>query len=323
MRTLTGSFHAHIVPAITSVGSAVPARTVTNKDLEATLATTDDWIRQRTGIERRHLASTEDKTGALAANAAQAALNASRLTAEELDAIIVATSTPDDAIVPTACQVQAALGASRAFAFDLAAACSGFVYACAMAGQWIKSGQVQHALVIGSETFSRLVNWSDRQTAILFGDGAGAVVLSAVPSSSDNWYCHLGADGSGKDLLFAPRGSYLQMKGREVFKFGVRVVTEELERLAAQSGLRLEEIDLWQYLCRFHSHRPGRSRPERATFPGKPCRPRRLRRRLNLGHLPFNLPTAGSRANKRRWERSHLPSFPGKRKYQEVVRICR
>ncbi|MDK2855879.1 MAG: 3-oxoacyl-[acyl-carrier-protein] synthase [Bacillota bacterium] len=245
MRTLTGSFHAYIVPAITSVGSAVPARTVTNKDLEAALATTDDWIRQRTGIERRHLASTEDKTGALAANAAQAALNASRLTAEELDAIIVATSTPDDAIVPTACQVQAALGASRAFAFDLAAACSGFVYACAMAGQWIKSGQVQHALVIGSETFSRLVNWSDRQTAILFGDGAGAVVLSAVPSSRDDWYCHLGADGSGKDLLFAPRGSYLQMKGREVFKFGVRVVTEELERLAAQSGLRLEEIDLF------------------------------------------------------------------------------
>jgi 3-oxoacyl-[acyl-carrier-protein] synthase-3 len=227
---------------IAGAGTAVPDRVLTNRELEKMLDTTGHWIVQRTGIQERRIAGAGTATFHLAAAAAGRALRDARVDPEDVDLILVATSTPDQLTVPTAGLVQEVLGASRAAAFDLSAACAGFPYGLATGAQFIRTGFYRTVLVVGAEIFSRIVNWRDRSTAILFGDGAGAVVLRPAGSGA-LWYSHLGADGCGADILKVPAGGsrlpaseetarqglqYIQMNGREVFKFGVRVMEEEL-----------------------------------------------------------------------------------------------
>ncbi|NPV28631.1 MAG: ketoacyl-ACP synthase III [Firmicutes bacterium] len=244
---------------ITGTGAAVPERVLTNRELEKMLDTTDQWIVQRTGIQERRIAGDGTATYHLASTAARRALQDAQVTPEEVDLILVATSTPDQFTVPTAGLVQQALGMSRAAAFDLSAACAGFTYGLAVGAQFIRTGVYRTVLVVGAEILSRIVNWRDRQTAILFGDGAGAVVLRPAGSGA-LWYSHLGADGRGADILKVPAGGsrfpaseetvrqglqYIHMNGREVFKFGVRVMEEELRLAMKQCGLDPEQIDLF------------------------------------------------------------------------------
>lgn len=248
-----------ISATITGTGAAVPDQVLTNHELQEMLDTTDHWIVQRTGIHERRIAGTGTATFHLAAVAAERALRDARVDPQEVDLILVATSTPDQLTVPTACLVQKALGAGRAAAFDLSAACAGFPYGLATGAQFIRTGFYRTVLVVGTEIFSRIVNWRDRSTAILFGDGAGAVVLRPAGSGA-LWYSHLGADGRGADILKVPAGGsrlpaseesarqglqYIHMNGREVFKFGVRVMEEELRRAMQQCGLSPAEIDLF------------------------------------------------------------------------------
>jgi 3-oxoacyl-[acyl-carrier-protein] synthase-3 len=228
--------------AITGTGFYVPPSVLTNFDLPASLVTSDEWIRQRTGIRQRHIANESTKTSELAAIAATKALRQAQLSPEEVDLIIVATSTPDYAFPPTAVLVQQIL-ACRAAAFDLSAACSGFVYALSVGSQMIRAGTYKTVLVIGADVFSKILNWNDRNTAVLFGDGAGAVVLQSRPSS---FLCYslLGADGSGSELLKSPITGPVTMNGREVFKFGVRIFDTLLRKVLTDLKLRIDDISL-------------------------------------------------------------------------------
>ena len=259
---------------IVGIGHYLPQKIVTNKDLEAKVETTDEWIRERTGIAQRHIAAEGEFTSDLAANAAKAALAQAKLEASQIDCIIVATTSPDETLPATATRVQHKLGSTTGFAFDIQAACSGFVYALSVADGLIRSGQIKRALVIGAETYSRLVDWNDRGTCILFGDGAGAVVLEASsllteqgdaakpwgsqgegsPSKKNTdrgiLYTTTYSDGQYADLLKTTGGASttqtvgaLYMNGREVFRHAATKMGEALVAAAAGAGVSISEID--------------------------------------------------------------------------------
>jgi len=233
---------------------AVPETVMTNRDLEALVETNDEWIQTRTGIRERRIASENESTATLGYKAAQKALETADILPIDLDMIIVATSTPEHVFPSTASLIQNWLGATRAGAFDLSAACSGFVYALDMATQAIRSGSKKTALVIGAETMSRVLDWQDRSTCILFGDGAGAVVVQAGEEPGGLLSSVLRSDGSGGDLLAIPTSNIreltnqklqkMSMAGSEVFKFATRVVDESIREAADMAGIKLTDIDI-------------------------------------------------------------------------------
>lgn len=236
-------------------GSYLPERIVTNHDLERHVDTTDAWIVERSGIRQRHIAAEGENTSDLAFEAAKAALKNAGMTADELDLIILATATPDHTFPATSARVQARLGMTRGVAFDLQAVCSGFVFALATADNFIKAGQAKTALVIGAETFSRILDWQDRGTCVLFGDGAGAVVLKAgegqgTPADRGILSTHLHSDGRHYDLLYVDGGpsstkttGFVRMKGNEVFRHAVVNMAEVVGEALSANGLQPGDID--------------------------------------------------------------------------------
>ncbi|PJE36213.1 3-oxoacyl-ACP synthase [Pseudooceanicola lipolyticus] len=239
---------------VTGVGHYLPERVVPNSEFEATLDTTDEWIRTRSGIERRHFAAEGETTSDLASHAARAALEDAGVAVDEIDTIIVATSTADLTFPSAATMVQAALGMTRGFAFDVQAVCAGFVYALANANAMIVSGQAERILVIGAETFSRIMDWTDRSTCVLFGDGAGALVLEARDgdgTSADRGILSvdLHSDGRFKDLLYVDGGvstqstGYLRMQGNQVFRHAVEKLADSAEAALAKAGIASDEVD--------------------------------------------------------------------------------
>ena len=240
-----------IYSRICGTGSYLPARIMTNAEFAARLDTSDAWIRERTGIVQRHIAEKTQTSSDLALEAANQALQAAGVAAQEIDLIIVATSTPDYVFPSTACLLQAKLGVKGSAAFDLQAVCSGFIYGIATADAFIKSGRHKKALVVGAEVFSRILDWDDRGTCVLFGDGAGAVVLAADANPGIHASV-LRADGSHADMLSVPgnvcggtvTGSpFLQMNGQAVFKFAVKVLEESARETVAAAGMQLADID--------------------------------------------------------------------------------
>ncbi len=237
------------------VGHSLPGRVVPNSEFESFLDTTDSWIEERTGIRRRHFAAADELTSHLATDAARNALEDACLQVEEIDAIVLATSTPDQTFPSTATRVQAALGATRSYAFDLHAVCAGFVYAMGNANALIVSGQARRVLVIGSETFSRIMNWQDRTTCVLFGDGAGALVLEAREGRGDNedrgiLSCKLKSDGRLNQILYVDGGvsstqttGVLVMEGREVFRHAVAKLADVAHEVLDTSGLSESDVD--------------------------------------------------------------------------------
>jgi 3-oxoacyl-[acyl-carrier-protein] synthase-3 len=244
---------------VTGWGMAVPEKVLTNHDLAKFIDTSDEWIVSRSGISERHIAEQHESTATLATRAALRALDRTDLRPREIDLIIVATSTPEHIFPATACFVQDAIGATQAGAFDLSAACTGFIFAVNMAAQSIRSGAIENALVIGSETLSRFVNWEDRATSVLFGDGAGAFVLQAGETPGGVLSCVMRSDGSGANLLSLPAGGSrmptsektvkdnlhtIHMNGREVFRFATRVMASATREAVESAGLSLDEIEL-------------------------------------------------------------------------------
>ena len=240
-----------IFSRIAGTGSFLPPRVVSNEELSKKLDTSDAWIQERTGIRQRHIADASQASSDLALEASRRALEAAGIQAADIDLIIVATSTPDFIFPSTACLLQAKLGVKGCAAFDVQAVCSGFVYALATADSMIKNRLAKKALVVGAEVFSRILDWNDRGTAVLFGDGAGAVVLAA-DSKPGIHASVLHADGSQVGILSVPGnvcggkiiGSpFLQMQGKEVFKLAVRVLDESAREVIAAAGMKLEDID--------------------------------------------------------------------------------
>ncbi|MFM7333367.1 MAG: beta-ketoacyl-ACP synthase III [Tabrizicola sp.] len=240
--------------AVRGVGHYLPERVVPNAEFEAIVETSDEWIKSRSGIERRHFAADGQMTSDLATRAAQAALADTGVSADQIDAIIVATSTPDLTFPSVATMVQAALGVTKGFAFDVQAVCAGFVFALANANALIVSGQASRVLVIGAETFSRLMNWKDRSTCVLFGDGAGAVVLEAVEGTGTNkdqgiLATDLNSDGRYKDILYVDGGTstgttgHLVMEGKEVFRHAIEKLSETAHTALDKAGLTGEDVD--------------------------------------------------------------------------------
>jgi len=236
---------------IVGTGSYLPPRVMSNDDFAARLETSDAWIRERTGIAQRHIADDSQASSDLACQASRRALDAAGVAAADIDLIVVATSTPDYIFPSTACLLQAKLGVKGCAAFDVQAVCSGFVYALATADTFIRSNQYKKALVVGAEVFSRILDWNDRGTCVLFGDGAGAVVLAA-DSKPGIHASVLHADGSQVGLLSVPgnvcKGNivgspFLQMNGQGVFKFAVRVLEEVARETVAAAGMTLEDVD--------------------------------------------------------------------------------
>ncbi len=242
--------------AITGLGTHVPEKVFTNFDLEKLMDTSDEWIRERTGIARRHLADPGTATWELAAVAARRALDEAGVEASDLDLIVVATSTPDAPFPSIACRVQEELGAQGAAAYDLLAACSGFVYALSSADMAIASGRAERVLVVGAEVLTRMVDWNYRATAALFGDGAGAAVLEPAKRGAGFLSWCLGADGRGHDQIAAgdvTRGCYaageakpvITMKGPDVFRFAVDILIRQAYACAEVAGVNVDDIDLW------------------------------------------------------------------------------
>ena len=237
---------------IRGAGSALPERIVTNDELAAQLDTSDEWIVERTGIRQRHIAGEGETTSTLAIEAARAALDDAGIDASEIDLIVLATATPDNTFPATATKVQAALGCNGCPAFDVAAVCSGFLYAMSTADAMLVSGQATRALVIGAETFSRILDWEDRTTAVLFGDGAGGIVLEAQDGDGSRGILtsQLHADGAQHDLLYVDGGpsttqtvGHLRMKGREVFRHAVGNLAQVLTDVVAKAGIEISDID--------------------------------------------------------------------------------
>jgi 3-oxoacyl-[acyl-carrier-protein] synthase-3 len=244
--------------AILGTGSALPVRRVTNTELAETVDTTDEWIIERTGIRSRYIAGEGETTATLAADAARRALEAAGIAASEIDLIVLATATPDQTFPASATKVQAMLGINDCVAFDVAAVCSGFLYAMSVAESMIRAGSAYNALVIGSETFSRILDWEDRGTCVLFGDGAGAVVLGSVEGPSDGQSkdargvlaTKLHADGRHNELLYVDGGpsttgtvGKLRMKGREVFRHAVTNLASVMGEVLELAGLTTADID--------------------------------------------------------------------------------
>ncbi|MBB3347943.1 MULTISPECIES: beta-ketoacyl-ACP synthase III [unclassified Sphingomonas] len=243
---------------LTGTGSALPARRVSNAELAERVDTTDEWIVERTGIRFRHIAGEGETTATLARDAAVAAIAAAGVTPQDIDLIVLATATPDNTFPATATKVQAMLGINDCVAFDVAAVCSGFLYAVQVADSMIRAGAHRRALVIGAETFSRLLDWEDRTTCVLFGDGAGAIVLEARDSADDNadpaargiLATRLHADGRHNELLYVDGGpsttgtvGKLRMKGREVFRHAVVNLAAVMEEALVAAGLPTESVD--------------------------------------------------------------------------------
>ena len=232
------------------VGSALPKRRVTNDELAATVDTTDEWIVERTGIRSRYIASEGETTGSLALDAARNALESAGVDARDIDLIVLATATPDQTFPSTATKVQAALGIDDCIAFDVHAVCTGFLYALTVADTMLRAGNARNALVIGAETFSRILDWEDRATCVLFGDGAGALVLTAEDGKSGILATKLHADGRHNDLLFVDGGpsttgtvGKLRMKGREVFRHAVINLAAVMNEVLEDAGLTAADVD--------------------------------------------------------------------------------
>lgn len=238
-------------------GSCLPEKELTNFDLEKMVDTNDEWIKTRTGISSRRIADDQTATSDLAYGAALKAIEAAGITAEELDMIIVATITPDMNFPSTACILQDKLGADKASAFDISAACSGFVYATSVGKQFVESGQAKYVLVVGAETLSKITDFTDRNTCVLFGDGAGAAILGAVETGGVQ-AIELGAKGSGGKFLTLPAGGsrmpasketvdnrlhYISMDGSEVFKFAVRIMASSSKTVIEKAGWSMDELD--------------------------------------------------------------------------------
>ncbi|OLP59944.1 3-oxoacyl-ACP synthase [Xaviernesmea oryzae] len=236
-------------------GAALPKRVVTNQELEKTVDTTDAWIVQRTGIRQRYIAGDGETTASLGEAAAREALSRAGIEPQAIDLIIVATASPDNTFPATSVDIQARLGITGGAAFDMQAVCSGFVFAMATADAYLRTGMARRALVIGAETFSRLLDWTDRTTCVLFGDGAGAVVLEAVESAGTGddrgiLTAQLRSDGSHKQKLYVDGGvsttgtiGHLRMEGREVFKHAVGMITDVIEAAFAATGTTAEDLD--------------------------------------------------------------------------------
>lgn len=241
--------------AIVGVGSALPKRVVPNSELAATLDTSDEWIRQRTGIAQRYIAGEGETSASLGADAARAALSDAGLTVDDIDLIIVATSTPDNTFPATAVDIQCRLGMNHGAAFDIQAVCTGFIYALTTADTYIRAGLAKRVVVIGAETFSRILDWTDRRTAVLFGDGAGAVIVEervGVGLTSDTGILasHLRSDGRHKEKLYVDGGpsstqstGFLRMEGREVFKHAVGMITDVIERSFETAGISSDQVN--------------------------------------------------------------------------------
>jgi 3-oxoacyl-[acyl-carrier-protein] synthase-3 len=241
------------------VGSAVPASVVTNADLEKLVDTSDEWITTRTGIRERRIVSEHETATGLAIEAAKDAIGFSGIDPSIIDLIIVATSTPDNLYPSTACMVQGAIGAPKAAAFDMEAACTGIIYALAVGHQFIGSGTFKTVLIIGVDIHSRFLNWEDRNTCILFGDGAGALIMQASPDENEILGTYLRADGTGGHLLCIPNSGtayphagttppkamhkFLNMNGRAIYEFAVTAVPEAVRAACARAGIRVEDID--------------------------------------------------------------------------------
>lgn len=243
---------------VLGTGRATPERVLTNADLEKIVDTTDEWIRERTGIERRYIASPEDRNSKIAARACQKALAAANLSAEQIDLMVLGTVTGDVVFPSTACYVQELIGAKNAAALDVSAACSGFIYGLSLADSFIASGKAQYALVVGSELLSRITDWTDRSTCVLFGDGAGAVVLGPANGErgvidtyvkSDGRLTHLlcmpgGGTNMPLEIAIAERKNFLYMEGREVFKHAVTAMAEASEHILKQNDLSGAQVDV-------------------------------------------------------------------------------
>jgi 3-oxoacyl-[acyl-carrier-protein] synthase-3 len=244
---------------ISGTGSYLPEKVLTNADIEKMVETSDAWIVERTGIRERHIAAADQVTSDLGLIAAQRAIKAAGLTAQDIDMIIFATVTPDTLMPSTACVLQKKLGARQVFSFDLSAACSGFIYGLTVADQFIKTGFYKHILIVGAEVLSRFIDYQDRETCILFGDGAGAMIVSRAEDKQDSriFSAHPHADGGLSDLLVLPaggsampvsqaaldsRGQYVKMKGREIFKNAVRAMVQCSQEALQSSGMTMSDI---------------------------------------------------------------------------------
>ena len=246
---------------VAGTGAYLPSKVLTNADLENTLDTSDEWIRIRTGIEERRIAAEDESSSVMAVKAGEMALQDASITAEEIDLVIVCTSTPDILFPATACLVQKGLGAKRAAAYDISAVCSGFVFGLSTAEQYLKSGRYRHILLIGSETNSRIVDWRDRSTCILFGDGAGAMVLKAIEGTGQKGILssHIYSDGDKSDLIEVPGGIgrtgvsrkeldagkyFIKMSGNATFKIAVKRMSEVSMEALEYNGLKKNDVDL-------------------------------------------------------------------------------
>lgn len=245
--------------AITSVGVSLPEKRLTNSDLEKMVETSDNWIVSRTGIRERRILGKERAASDLSVDAGMQALKGAALNAEEIDLIIVCTSTPDFPVPSTACVVQDAMGATRAAAFDLNAGCTGFVYGLAVGRQFVESGTCENVMVIGVDIISRIVDWEDRATCVLFGDGAGAAILQPTNAGRGFLATDLRSDGSGAEMLIVPAGGsrlpasettvkgkehFVRMNGNEIFKFAVRVIEDITVNLLKKADEEVESLDL-------------------------------------------------------------------------------
>lgn len=226
---------------IVGIGRYLPEKIVTNADLEKVMDTSDEWIRTRTGIEERRIADDNTNTSDMGFAAAQKAIQDAGITPEDIDLILVATVTPDQPFPSVACMLQERLGAKKAAAMDVSAACAGFMYGIITGKQFVESGAYKHVLVVGVEKLSKITDWNDRNTAVLFGDGAGAVVVGEVSEGRGILSFELGADGTGSKHLY--QDEYIIMNGREVFKFAVRQMGESCINVLEKAGLTKEDVD--------------------------------------------------------------------------------
>ena len=228
---------------IIGTGHYAPDNIVTNKDLEKIVETTDEWIRSRTGIEERRIAKDDEDTSDMAYEAAKIALADAEITAEEIDLILVATVTPDTPFPSVSCMIQDKLGAKNAAAMDISAACAGFMYGVITGQQFIETGQYKHILVIGVDKLSKITDWTDRNTCVLLGDGAGAAVLGEVSEDKGILSFELGSDGSGGKYLYQNENNHLVMHGSEVFKFAVRQMPQSSVNVIKKAGLEKSDVD--------------------------------------------------------------------------------